>query len=115
MSAFEAGLAAFNVGEYLKAYSILKLIAERGNAEAQCVIGNMYHLGLGMKPDLTKAVEWYQKSSDRGYGVASNNLATILTTSELKNLTLAKKLSRKAAKQGFIHNINSISDLRKKT
>jgi len=106
MSDFELGLEAFNLGEYDRALQIFQPIAAKENAEAQCIIGNIYHLGLGVKQDLNKAVYWYQKSSDRGCGVASNNLATILTVGGngmKKNLFLAQKLYQKALQQGFIH------------
>ena len=106
MPSFKAGLEAFHLGEYASAFQILKPIAERGNTEAQCLLGNIYHLGLGREQDLNKAIYWYQKSSDRGYGVASNNLAEILTKGGngiIKDLDLAKKLYQKALKQGFTH------------
>ena len=106
MSAFDVGLEAFHLGEYIRAFQILNPIAERGNAEAQCIIGNIYHLGLGVEQNLTKAIHWYQKSSDRGYGVASINLAGILTVGGngiIKDLDLAIKLYQKALQQGFSH------------
>ncbi len=106
MSDFELGLEAFNLGKYDRALQILQPIAAKENAEAQCILGNIYHLGLGVKQDLNKAVYWYQKSSDRGYGVASNNLAGILIAGEngiKKDLFLAKKLYQKVLQQGFIH------------
>ena len=106
MSAFDVGLEAFHLGEYIRAFQIFNPIAERGNAEAQCIINNIYHLGLGVEQDLTKAIHWYQKSSDRGYGVAYNNLAGILSVGGngiIKDLDLARKLYQKALQQGFSH------------
>jgi TPR repeat protein len=35
-------------------------------------------LGLGLAHDPSEAVEWYKKSAEQGYGVASNNLAEII-------------------------------------
>jgi TPR repeat protein len=49
----------------------------QGNAEAQCIIANMYHLGLGIKINLPEALQWYRQSSQQGYGIASHNLATL--------------------------------------
>lgn len=38
---------------------------------------NIYELGLGTQSNIHEAIRWYQKSSEQGYGVASNNLGTI--------------------------------------
>lgn len=72
------GLAAFKAKDYFNAFRLLKFIADQGDAEAQCLIGNMYQLGLGLDRDVSEAVKWYKKSANQGYGVASNNLAEIL-------------------------------------
>lgn len=66
MSNLIAGLAAFEAKDYTNAFKLLKPIAERGNAEAQCIIANMYHLGLGLERDVLEAVKWYKKISQTG-------------------------------------------------
>ena len=78
----KAGLNAFQVKDYGKALELLKPIADEGAAEAQCIIGNMYQLGLGLERNILKAVKWYKKSAEKGYGVASNNLGEILRVGE---------------------------------
>jgi TPR repeat protein len=106
MSNLEKGLAAFNSQDYTEAFSLLKPLAEQGNAEAQCVIASMYHLGLGVKMSIKEAIQWYIKSADRGYSVASNNLAGIyLCGAEgvAVDLTEAEKWFQKAREQGFLH------------
>lgn len=62
------GLTAFKAQDYINAFRLLKPIADEGNAEAQCMIANMYHLGLGLKMDTLEAIQWYEKSPEQGYG-----------------------------------------------
>lgn len=106
MSNLIAGLAAFEAKNYAEAFKLLMPIAEEGNAEAQCIIGNMYDLGLGTDSNLHEAIRWYKKSSEQGYGVASNNLGTIYYSGREGidiNRTKASEWYQKARKQGFMH------------
>ena len=100
------GMAAFKAGNYEVAFAILKPIADCGEAEPQCIIANMYHLGLGMEINTLEAVKWYRKSAEQGYGVASNNLAGIFKIGDdgiEVDRTKAEKLRKKAREQGFLH------------
>ncbi len=105
MSNLTAGLAAFEAQDYTKAFKLLKPIAQRGDAEAQCIIANMYHLGLGLETDVLEAVEWYKKSAKQGYGLASNNLAGVFAIGDRGiaiNRSEAEKWEQKAKEQGFL-------------
>ena len=101
MSDINQGIDAFKSSNYPKALKLLQPLAEQGNAEAQCIIGNMYHLGLGLERSIAEAIIWYTKSADQGYGVASNNLAGIYR--EKNDLEAAKKWYWLAEQQGFLH------------
>ena len=106
MSDLEKGLAAFNTYDYTQAFSLLKPLAEQGNAEAQCIIASMYHLGLGRERMILEAIKWYIKSAEQGYGVASNNLAGIYLSGDdgvAVDRTSAEKWFQKAREQGFSH------------
>ncbi|MBW4650256.1 MAG: sel1 repeat family protein [Kastovskya adunca ATA6-11-RM4] len=106
MSNLTAGLAAFEAEDYTNAFKILKPIAERGDAEAQCIVANMYHLGLGLERAVLEAVEWYKKSAEQGYGVASNNLAGIFMMGDqgiAMDRAKAEKWVQQAKEQGFLH------------
>lgn len=101
-----AGLAAFETEDYTNAFKLLKPIADRGDAEAQCIVANLYHLGLGVEKDVLEAVKWYNKSAEQGYGVASNNLAEIFAFGDWGiaiNKVKAEKWQQKAREQGFLH------------
>ena len=106
MSNLTLGLAAFEAKNYLDAFKLLKPIAERGDAEAQCIVANMYHLGLGLEKDVLEAVKWYKKSAEQGYCVASNNLAEIFAIGDrdiATDRTEAEKWYQKAKEQRFLH------------
>lgn len=111
MSNLTAGLAAFEAEDYTNAFILLKPIADRGDAEAQCIVANMYHLGLGLERDILAAVKWYRKSAKQGYGVASNNLGGIFTMGDrgIVEPIAAEKWYQKARKQGFLHSPNKAS------
>ena len=104
MSNLTDGLNAFHDRDYELAMALLMPMAEEGNSEAQCVVANMYHLGLGVEVNIDTAIEWYRKSSEQGYGVASNNLGSIFLVGEhggSPDREEAKKWYQKARDQGF--------------
>ena len=109
MSNLSAGLAAFEAKNYVKAFELLMPIAEEGNAEAQCIIGSIYDLGLGIEINVLEAIKWYSKSAEQGYGVASNNLGTIYYSGKegiVRNRAKASEWYQKAREQGFMHSPN---------
>lgn len=62
----EDGLRAFNRGEHVVPYKILRPLAERGNAQAQFWVGHMFRTGQGTKEDRTEAVRWYRLGAEQG-------------------------------------------------
>ncbi|MCF0233545.1 MAG: sel1 repeat family protein, partial [Thermoguttaceae bacterium] len=50
--------------------------AEAGHAEAALATGFAYERGLGVEPDMAKAIEWYEIGAERGSLGAMCNLAT---------------------------------------
>ena len=106
MPNLEEGLAAFEAGDYTNAFRLLKPVADQGDAEAQCIIANIYHLGLGKTRSVSEAIKWYVRSAEQGYGVASNNLAGIFMTGDdgvAVDQDEAKTWHCKAIEQGFLH------------
>jgi TPR repeat protein len=105
------GKLAFENGQYATALSILLSFAEQGDPESQCMVGNVYELGLDTHPNLSEAVKWYLKSANQGYAIASNNLATIFQIGGEDcpiNVLEAEQWLRKAIEQGFMHSPSSI-------
>lgn len=98
--------AVIKAEDYSNAFRLLKPLADQGDAEAQCLIANMYHLGLGLERDVLEAVKWYKKSAHQGYSIASNNLAGILMSGDQginPDQAEAEKWYQKAREQGFFH------------
>jgi TPR repeat protein len=106
MSNLDRGLEEFNNGDYSNAFALLMPIAEAGEAEAQCLIANMYQTGSGIERNVLLAIQWYEKSADQGYGVASNNLGEIFFTGAddiFPDREKARFWYEKATQQGFVH------------
>lgn len=70
----DKGLAALHRGEYATALQELRPLAERGDAEAQLNLGNMYYKGLGVTQDYAEAMKWYGKAADQGNAEAQLNV-----------------------------------------
>ena len=74
---FDAGMAAFERGDYATALQELRPLAEQGHAEAQNFLGWMYRWGLGIPMDDTEAVKWYRKAAEQGIAEYMTRLAAM--------------------------------------
>jgi len=63
----EEGIAAFEAGDYERAYRELEPEAEAGDAEAQYYLGGMYWQGNGIEKDLQQARNWMEKAGRAGH------------------------------------------------
>lgn len=71
-----AGTEEFRAQNYAAALPLLIASAKKGDAIAQCMLGNLYQLGLGGVPvDEAAAIQWYYRAARQGYSVATSNLA----------------------------------------
>jgi hypothetical protein len=97
----QKGLAAFEAKVYAQAIALLRAFAERGHPEAQCLMGYMYHLGLGVArahpksfmtdsqkiPNLlTLRPTGYTISTTAVYSMAKARLQTAASPKELRTL-----------------------------
>jgi len=80
---FDAGMKAYEAGDYETAMKEWLPLAEAGNAEAQFRVGRLYHLGQGFQPNGKLAIYWYSKAIKAGHASARFNLAAILDIGEL--------------------------------
>ena len=71
---FEAGLEAYESGDYAAALRLLGPLAERGDAEAQSRLGVMYAAGRGVPQDYDAAVKWYRLAAEQGNAKPPHNL-----------------------------------------
>jgi len=66
--------------QYGKAAKALTAAAEAGNEKAQYQLASLYRLGLGVDPDRTKAIFWYQKAAAQGEARAARALKRMSVT-----------------------------------
>ena len=72
---FDAGVAAYNQGDYVAALDEFRPLAEQGDADAQYNLGVMYGHGKGVPQDFAEAAVWYRKAAEQGHAKAQYNLA----------------------------------------
>ena len=76
--------------------------AERGDAHAQALLGNMYANGQGVRQDDAEAVRWYRQAAAQGYAQAQTNLGAMYAEGRgvHQDLALAQKWFGKACQNG---------------
>jgi TPR repeat protein len=87
----------------VKAVQQYKLAADRGDAEAQFNLANMYYSGKGgLQPDPQETARLYRLSADQGYAQAQLSLAFLYEKGDgvFKDLREAAKYYHLAADQG---------------
>jgi serine/threonine protein kinase/predicted negative regulator of RcsB-dependent stress response len=71
-SRYELGMKAYNEKNYDTALDLFRSsAADAENAKAQCMIGNLYYWGQGVKQSSSDALHWYLKSADQNNEVAN--------------------------------------------
>lgn len=75
--AYEDGLVSYYLGEYKTAYSLLRPLAEQGDARAQAALGDMHVYGEGCPEDGPEALRWYRKAADQGNARAQYSLGVM--------------------------------------
>ena len=71
---FQAGMDAYNRGDYATALREWLPLAEQGDALAQYNLGVLYDFRQGVPQDFAMAREWYEKAAAKGHAGAQNNL-----------------------------------------
>ena len=69
----EAG-RAYIEGDYIKAAKLYRPMAEKGDVEAQLILGSMHDTGLGVTQDFKEAVKWYRLAAEQGNVFAQEKL-----------------------------------------
>jgi TPR repeat protein len=72
---YDAGVTAYQSGDFRQAMAEWLPLAEGGDAIAQNSVGALYDHGLGVDEDDIEAVRWYQMAADQGLPLAMRNLA----------------------------------------
>ncbi len=104
------GVKAFDNEECETSMRLLKPLADKGCAQAQCYVGSMYMGGFGVAIDVYEAVKWLKLSAEQEEmegkvsAISYNNLASIYSSGLEdigKDSELAKKYWKKSEKLGF--------------
>ena len=61
----------------MKQAELYRKAAERGNAEAQYMLGLCYGTGKGVEVDQAEAKKWYRKASEQGFVPAKQLLSEL--------------------------------------
>jgi TPR repeat protein len=85
-----------------EAVRVIRVRAEKGEADAQYHLGFSYHYGQGVPQDDAAAVRWFRKAAEQGDAKAQNNLGVSYFEGEgvPQDYTEAVRWFRKAADQG---------------
>ena len=102
VSPFEKGLRYYDNGNYTEAVKWFRKAAERGDADAQFMLGTFYENGEGVPQDYQEAVKWYRKAAEQGNADAQFLLGGLYATGQgvPQDDAEAVKWLRKAAEQG---------------
>jgi hypothetical protein len=99
---YQAGLDAYESGDYGAAFREFKLPADQGFASAQYNLGFMYENGQGVSQNYKEAVRWYRKAAEQGHASAQNNVGLMYKNGQgvAQDYKEAVRWYRKAAEQG---------------
>jgi uncharacterized protein len=84
-----AGLEAMKRGEYIQALIEFEKTAKQGDAVAEVGIAAIYHHGLGVPADFSKALQWYRAAALQGNVDGEIGLAVLYATGQGVKIDLA--------------------------
>lgn len=76
--AVKAGVEAYDRGDYAGAMRAWRPVAERGDADAQYNLGQIYKLGRGVPVDMVEAEKWYRLAALQGHDLGEANYGMML-------------------------------------
>jgi len=74
---FQEGIDAYRNGKYAAALKELTPLADKGDAKAQELLGEMHDSGNGVPQNHEKAASWYRKAAEQGNGQAQTSLGVM--------------------------------------
>jgi TPR repeat protein len=105
LAAFDAGMVAFNKGQYATAVRIWKPLADLGHAEAQCYLGCVHFFRRGVPENDDEAARLFHLAADQGNAKAQFILGGMYADGDSlpPNFQEEKRLKSLAADQGYTH------------
>ena len=101
-SAWNKGVTAYEIGDFVTALHIWQPLAEQGNANAQNSMAMMYYQGRGVLQDYKAAAQWFRRAAEQGHAQAQNNLGEMYYAGDgvQQDDKAAAQWYRRAAEQG---------------
>ena len=90
---YQAGIDAYNSGDFKTAMEQAKLLAPLGNADAQFYLGKMYAEGKGTLQRNTHAHMWFNLASANGHGEAGQQRDALTAKMTLTAVEKAQELA----------------------
>ena len=75
--------------------------AEKGDADAQCNLGDCYYYGKGVTVNWTEGAEWYQKAAEQGHAEAQYKFGIYCGEGGVKDYAEMIKWYHRSANQGY--------------
>ena len=96
---------AYKTKDYSKAMKWYLKAADKGNAHAQCQIGNMYNSAQGVTADYSTALKWFLKSANQGNTEAQRHIGDLYLAGRgvNHNYSTALQWYNKAVANGDLH------------
>jgi len=88
----DAGLHAYQSGDYGKALEHWQPAANDGNANAQFYVGGLYRDGAGVQMNFSEAYYWWFLASENGHATAGRFVDELRSAMLPHELSAAKKL-----------------------
>ena len=82
--------------------------AEKGDADAQCNLGDRYYYGKGVTVNWTEGAEWYQKAAEQGHAEAQYKFGIYCGEGGVKDYAEMIKWYYRSANQGYSKAQNSL-------
>ena len=104
---------AYKTKDYSKAMKWYLEAASKGNAHAQCQIGNMYNYAEGVPVDYSTAIKWYLKAANQGNTEAQRHLGYLYNAGRGVTQSFSKALQwfNKAVANGDVHALCDIGNM----
>ena len=91
---FPAAVEAYDQGDYVTAFEESRPPAERGDGEAQYMLGFLYARGEGVRRDLVRAYLWFTLAARQGDAIAADALAGLSARMSREQIAAAESLAR---------------------
>jgi len=91
---FDAGVAAFERGDYATAFREFKPLAEKGETAAQYNLGLMYSQGRGVPQDYVQAHMWFNLAAAQDIKYAADSRDEIANGITPAQIAEAQRLAR---------------------